>query len=901
MEIRSLELENVKSYAHETIFFAQGTNAICGPNGAGKSTILEALGFALFDHVPCRPIANLVREGEKTATITVTVIADDEREYQVVRRCGGTNQYYVYDPELGGKIADGSIDVIAWLREQFGVEETVDLAALFHDAVGVPQGLLTAAFLEAPRVRKGVFDPLLRVEEYGEAFNKLLDTRRALDERTHQTETQIAALQAEARELPDLEARATQLAEELGSCRARLAELEGELAALARRKRELEAARERLQDLEREASRLDERIAGLTARAQEASHAVEAAEAALRILAECEAGHQAYLAAQETQRALQARIDERARLERALADARLQAGLAGERLQRAQRDLALAEAAAREAEELRPKVEEQARLEEALQAATDQVRRSEAAEAVLGHEQARLSELEKRLHDVAAGLEQASRLEADCRAKRQRLEELAAGLETLRTAQAQRQAALSHIEEQSAALARVESPQCPVCEGDLSPARRDELLQRNASQTELYRQQLLDLAARQASAEAERQTVASSLQALETRLARLPRPADHEALLAECAAQREVVEAARAEVTRLAEARPQVAGLEAQLAALGDPRRAYERALDMASSRADLAQRVEEEGTQAQAWAARLADLQANLSAYADLDAELTAVATALREAEPLHRRYLQHEREARALPERRAQRDRLQAELSDARAEQVRLAGELAAASAAFDQAEYERVASACQRAGEEQSRLIATAELWATQLDEAQARIACLRQVETRLRQAEEELSTWRELGHLLDYLRRTLKEAGPQVTRALVETISHEAARLYSDIASDQVSRLHWSEDYEVSLEHKSFRRTYQQLSGGEQMAAALAVRLALLREVSGISIAFFDEPTSNLDETRRDNLAEQILTVGGFSQLFVVSHDDTFERATDHIVRIVKENGASRVVN
>jgi exonuclease SbcC len=79
----------------------------------------------------------------------------------------------------------------------------------------------------------------------------------------------------------------------------------------------------------------------------------------------------------------------------------------------------------------------------------------------------------------------------------------------------------------------------------------------------------------------------------------------------------------------------------------------------------------------------------------------------------------------------------------------------------------------------------------------------------------------------------------------------------------------------------------------------MAAALAIRLALLREVSGIDVAFFDEPTANLDDERRDNLARQIMEIRGFSQLFVVSHDDTFEQDTDNVVRVIKEGGASRV--
>lgn len=48
---------------------------------------------------------------------------------------------------------------------------------------------------------------------------------------------------------------------------------------------------------------------------------------------------------------------------------------------------------------------------------------------------------------------------------------------------------------------------------------------------------------------------------------------------------------------------------------------------------------------------------------------------------------------------------------------------------------------------------------------------------------------------------------------------------------------------------------------------------------------VDIAFFDEPTADLDDHRRDNLAEQILNVKGFSQLFVISHDDSFEQDTN----------------
>ena len=79
----------------------------------------------------------------------------------------------------------------------------------------------------------------------------------------------------------------------------------------------------------------------------------------------------------------------------------------------------------------------------------------------------------------------------------------------------------------------------------------------------------------------------------------------------------------------------------------------------------------------------------------------------------------------------------------------------------------------------------------------------------------------------------------------------------------------------------------------------MAAALAVRLALLTQMSKIRLLFLDEPTSNLDEQRRDKLADRITQLEGLKQIFVITHDDTFQRDSHHVLRVSKKNGSSIV--
>jgi exonuclease SbcC len=140
---------------------------------------------------------------------------------------------------------------------------------------------------------------------------------------------------------------------------------------------------------------------------------------------------------------------------------------------------------------------------------------------------------------------------------------------------------------------------------------------------------------------------------------------------------------------------------------------------------------------------------------------------------------------------------------------------------------------------------------------------------------------------------FIRDTINRAGPAVTEHLLRNISQGASDIYEEIMDDHIAELRWDRDYEVLVQRGSEVRTFAQLSGGEQMSAGLAVRLALLKEMSEVDFAFFDEPTQNMDGDRRINLAEQIRQIRGFEQLIVISHDDTFEHHTDNLVRLKKE--------
>ena len=167
--------------------------------------------------------------------------------------------------------------------------------------------------------------------------------------------------------------------------------------------------------------------------------------------------------------------------------------------------------------------------------------------------------------------------------------------------------------------------------------------------------------------------------------------------------------------------------------------------------------------------------------------------------------------------------------------------------------------------------------------------------------LEAAGKEKRTLEDLQRMLEQFRKLIHDAAPHVLKALLNDISSEANRIFGEIMGDRSAQLTWENDYEIVLRRQGVNRTFAQLSGGEQMSAALAVRLALLKKLSTLNVAFFDEPTQNMDELRRTNLAEQIRRVRGFDQLFVISHDDTFEQSLDSLVRLRKKDSETHLVS
>ena len=67
MIIKSIRLNNIRSYLDESIDFPLGSTLLAGDIGSGKSTVLQAIEFALFGTRGAA--AQLLRHGQDTGSV----------------------------------------------------------------------------------------------------------------------------------------------------------------------------------------------------------------------------------------------------------------------------------------------------------------------------------------------------------------------------------------------------------------------------------------------------------------------------------------------------------------------------------------------------------------------------------------------------------------------------------------------------------------------------------------------------------------------------------------------------------------------------------------------------------------------------------------------------------------
>ena len=889
MYITKVELENIKSHAHEIFNFERGTTAITGANGAGKTTIIEAVAWTLFDLLDYKK-DDFARRGAKGKGVARVVFESslDEREYLVYRDTA--NGYYIYDPQLKAKIADKKEEVTRFLRQHLGVEAGTDLETLFRRAIGVPQGTFTAIFLESATERKKAFDKLLKVEEYRQGAEKLRETANFLKTKIAAVREKIARAEGELSRLDQIETDYKNFGEQIETLSATLKNLAVETAEKREIVEKFDTAEKKVDQLKvrRDKFQADAATAEVVLKQKETEKTLSLAAA--QIIETVKTDYEAHTAALAQLKNLEAERVERDRLKNQIA--KIEAEIEGARA--AQKgcgdNLQKAIEAGRKIVELKPQAEEQIALEKQRETLRGESAEARAAEKQIETYEGKLNGLRTRLGDIQKKIKET--------------ETAKAGAANLADLQKRETEITGEIAKLRATLERDEQFERDILEGLLKnhfcPILSQKCLNLEtgkasdttvAAQTKVSKTQI-------ASLETEARTLSEKISAAreaEKISAALPTLYQLKTeVTAEGTRLREEQEEWRKRAENSAKIKTEIAEIETKLKNLDEPRakiRAYE---IEAAREAQLREKIAKVEKELARLETEKKDLSAAALKYETLDAKWkTLTDDRDRTARP-HREFISNETAAKLLPEREQAFETAAQKLTNLKTELERASAEFETASKDYDRerhlSEKAHFLDAEKRLTEIKVRL----EEIERRKSELNNELKRLQEIRAQMQTEFAEKDKLEKVAETTDFIRETLKEAAPRVARNYVHYVSLEANQMFREISGSAERTLKWTEDYGIVLEENGYERPFINLSGGEQMAAALSVRLALLKQLSDIRLAFFDEPTTNMDAERRENLATQIGNIKHFDQLFVISHDDTFEGYVDNVISIGNSN-------
>jgi len=895
MRITSINLENVKSYKEAHIAFADGTNAISGHNGAGKSTILEAIGFVLFDYLQTTQ-QDLVRYGEKTATIEI-VVENKGETYNIIRACGASSKYTVFQGDEQLTINKG--DTIEWLYGFLGISRGEDLPTIFKDAVGVPQGLLTTAFLETAANRKRVFAPLLHVDEYEKAWTNLRETERAVTDKLHTEELTIAGLTASVADRDELENKLSNTQRILIDLEAQLElkqaheiVINSTLSGYDALKVQLEKARQKLEML-----KLQEQSA--TSNIEHAKVELAEAEKAAAVIAETEEAYKTHNSASEKVVELQA---EKAILDSATADIRI---LESE-LKQTKDLIADTEEALSEAEEAEVKVSE-------LKPYAAQLEKQSALIAVMYSNQTKLYPLQKRheeqkksleryegiLEESLANLEKAETIRAELSRTINNLTNLEVDITKISEAGVATKTEIEVLEKRLEMLSGDQST-CPICGTELTDAHKEELVNDiNAEMTGLKAHDSTNREKWKALSD-EIKHVKSEINSLESELRGLPSQSTVDTYRDTVNRMRAEVEALEQDIQKIeSETQGIVAETaeEKRLKVLVTELRSKEA---IANRKAEIERRLIGFVDKAEQAHIMMGGLVTKIFEYGNTNTMLETYQNALSTSEQGYRLYIANVNQAGTVEDKRSAAKDLEMQISNLKIDLEAETKDVDFFSCEYSPEKHTAVIVTRDELTKDLAMVVSNQRVEKRTLEETEEKLKVIYEKAAALNEHNATYMHIKTVQSTLGYLRQAIRDAGPEITKMIVAAVSISADRLFSEIMQDPAAHLVWTEDYDIIISDGDQERHFNQLSGGEQMSAALSVRMALLKEISSIDIAFFDEPTVNLDAQRRESLAEQILGVRGFTQLFVISHDDSFEYGTDNVVKVQKIDGVSEVV-
>jgi len=882
--IHEVYLENIKSYKAERIEFTRGVNAIIGENGAGKSTILEAIGFAVFNTLPYN-ISDFIRRGESRGEIRVVLESPaDERRYVVVRKIerDRTAEYYVEDPEFG-RVAEGVRAVKEWVKKHFNLD--VEPEVVFENAIGVNQGNIISHFMLSASSRESVFSPLLGIEKYRKAFEKSREYQNLVEREIAEVEKELAVstdrisvLEEKKEELRKIEKEHLKLRSILKKKTEELSKIEKELSEMRRNKEELDG-------LEREREHVTRQINFLKKEQEKILTRISEIEELEKELENLMPSYVEYQKLEKELESVKGKVDQLEKQHEVLKKKKESLIKLRAELESKKKDI---EEKKGEIEKLKG-IEQLAEREKTLR---EEFLKIEKAVSERDGILALIDQLEEELREKEEEVKRLRKKENELKSLSEKLKKLSSieeKVEKVRKAVSRSEQKILDIRE---IIGVIGDGMCPVLNEECDRIRGERQRYEKELESEIERlkalKEKLEVAERAMKKKQEIEKIVFTLGFEVKKIARI-----EEELMKK---ERELKEQ-KERLSKIEERLKKRVEIEKELKKVSGSEAKLE-------VKRRLLKEIENLRSEIEGLEKMVLSLREEVSRLDKIEESLKSEKIKIRKIERKmdelrgdYESYLKVSEKVKEKEKLKLEKEKVEKEILMCREKLDGINARIDGIRESFDENRLKETENKFNELSSEVSRLSGEISGVERNLEMLRAEILKLEKEKEKFESLVKRKKILDEKLRFVKDLRDVFRKAVPELARMYSQAISVEANRIFCEIMDDYSWQIEWKEDYGIKARYMGREIDFRQMSGGEQMVSAIAVRLALLKILSSSPIVFLDEPTQNMDAERRRNFASQISRIADFRQIFVISHDDTFEEMVENAIRIRKENGVS----
>ncbi|MDK2854220.1 MAG: repair protein SbcC/Rad50 [Thermococcaceae archaeon] len=878
MRIEKIIVRDFRSHEFTKVTFTPGINLIIGQNGSGKSSLLDAILVGLY--WPTKPKdlkkEDILRVNGKSTEITVFFEKDNVR-YQLHRNITRGIAFVKYQDgdEWHYATEAGQQPVRNWMEKMIPYD-------VFVNAIYIRQGEIDA-ILESDESREKVVRKVLGLDKYENAYNNLLEVRKAIDRKINAIEEYLTAMRNIDEIIEQTQKNLTEVIKGINEISPKIPKLRENAERIKERLYQLDDLLEQLNKVKEERNELEKTLKGVATRINallesidERKKKIEELRKKLEKLEEIKPQAKRYKELEKFQREYS---EVKARIEKELKGYEGKLSQIEERL----KELLQKEKELKELEEKIGGIEEKL---ESLKRAAEEHEEATRIKKTIETLKNRLSLSEEDIKVLKDEIEEAKRRRDEIR---DRLEKIGEEKGKLRSLSEQRDKAIAE-------LMKAEG-KCPVCGAELTDKHRKELI---AS----YRAEIGEYKAKMRELEEEEKKLRAELVSIEKTLNKERIVIENEGILKQIKEHEEKLaqfninelEKKAKEYEELSREKNQLEGKLKGIVEELKKKPVFKR------MKISIEGKIENAKRELQGYENKLkelgfeneSELKVELEKLRPLYEEYLKLLDVKEELEKEEKRLSREEKELKVLEK---QKHKLEAQLS-------LLDERVAELEKKYNKEEHEKLRREYVEAREALTKAETELENLEKRKEELSKNLESLQKERENVKNKKKELEELKKAREKVQELREKVRVFKNLLKEDALAKVGEYASEIFEELTEEKYSGITVkAKENKVVLGviYDGKERELSFLSGGERIALGLAFRLALSLYLAGeIPLLIMDEPTPYLDEERRRRLVDIMERyLRKIPQVIIVSHDEELKDAADRVVRVRLENGTSRV--